>query len=108
MLAVEWEKDGLTKEEAEEIIWLNAKKTAGEFRADPFYPPYIEPVLKGRSMYGEKDLWPKRYLNLPAHESIQVFPHKHVKIVIVGGGTNPHAQVWQMSMASSVIIDNWR
>jgi hypothetical protein len=108
MLAGKWSKEGLTKKDAEERIWGHATKTVAQFRADPFYPPFIEPVLKGRPMYGEQYLWPARYLDLANDESIQVFPRKHVKIVVVGGETNAFAQVWQMSRATPVLVDHWR
>jgi hypothetical protein len=100
--------EGFTKASAEEYIWSNATKTVAEFKADPFYPPFIEPVLKGKPMYGEKYLWPAHYLDLAPEERIPIFPRKDVKIVVVGGETNPFSQVWQMARSSSVPIDKWR
>jgi len=100
--------DGYTKQEAEEYIWSHATKTVAEFKADFFYPAFIEPVLKGKPWYGMKPLWPPHYLNLPSDERVQVFPRGDVRIVVVGGETNPFIQVWQMSRPSSVIIDKWK
>jgi hypothetical protein len=99
---------GYTKRQAEETIWSNAMKTVGEFKADFFYPAFIEPVLKGEPWYGTKPLWPAHYLNLPSDERVQVFPREDVRIVVVGGETNPYTQVWQMSRPSSVIINKWK
>jgi hypothetical protein len=41
-------------------------------------------------------------------EMVQVFPKGHVKIVVVGGETNPYTQVWQFSRPSSVMVDKWK
>jgi hypothetical protein len=99
---------GYTKQEAEQMIWQHATRTLAEFKADPFYPPFIEPVLKGKPMYGEKYLWPAEYLDLSDDSPVQVFPRKDVKIAVVGGETNPFTQAWHMARASSVIVDRWR
>jgi hypothetical protein len=80
----------------------------GEFKDDFFYSAFIEPVLKGKSWYGAKPLWPAHYLNLAPDEKVQVFPKGYVKIVVVGGETNPYTQVWQFSRPSSVIVDKWK
>ena len=101
-------KKGYSKQEAEKIIWQHATKTAAEFRADPFYPPFIEPVLKGRPMYGQRYLWPARYLDLPPDELVQVYPSTDVRIVVVGGETNPFTQAWHLARPATVAIDPWR
>ncbi len=98
---------GYTKEGAEEFIWSHATKTVEEFLADPFYTPFIEPVLKGKEWYGSKPMWPAHYLDLGPHEMVPVFPREYVRIVVVGGETNPFTQVWQMSRPASVIVDKW-
>jgi hypothetical protein len=99
---------GYTKQEAEEYIWSHATKTVAEFKADFFYQAFIEPVLKGKPWHEMKGVWPPHYLDLPSDERVQVFPRETVRIVVVGGETNPYTQVWQMSWPSSVIIDKWK
>jgi len=99
---------GYTKQGAEEYIWSHATRTMGEFKNDFFYSAFIEPVLKGKSWYGAKPLWPAHYLNLAPDEKVQVFPKGYVKIVVVGGETNPYTQVWQFSRPSSVMVDKWK
>ncbi len=32
---------------------------------------------------------------------------EEIRIVVVGGETNPYTQIWQMSRPSSVIINKW-
>jgi hypothetical protein len=107
MSAKKVSEEGYTKEAAEAYIWSHATRTMGEFRADFFYPLFIEPVLKGKSWYGEKHHWPPHYLDLPLDENVQVFPRKDIRIVVVGGETNPFTQVWQMARPSSVVVDKW-
>jgi hypothetical protein len=99
---------GYTKQDVEEYLWDHATTTAGEFRADFFYPMFVEPVLRGKPMYGEKYLWPPDYLNLKDDEVIHVFPRGSVKVVVVGGETNPFSQAWKMAHPSMVNIDKWR
>lgn len=101
-------EEGYTKQQAEEFIWSHATRTVAEFRDDPFYPAFIEPVLKGKPWYGMKQLWPAQYLNLPPHERVPVFPRGHIRIVVVGGETNRFTQVWQMARSTPVLIDKWR
>jgi hypothetical protein len=100
--------DGYTKQRAEEQIWSKATKTVAEFRGDFFYASLIEPVLKGKPWYGAAPLWPARYLSLAPDEVVQIFPRGHIRIVVVGGETNPYIQVWQLARPSSVVIDKWR
>jgi len=100
--------EGYSKQEAEEHIWSKATKTVAEFKADFFYAWFIEPVLRGKPWHGAKPLWPAHYLDLPPDEMVQIFPRDHVKIVVVGGETNPFTQVWQMARPSSVMVDKWK
>jgi len=100
-------KEGFSKEAAEEFIWSHATKTAAEFRSDFFYPMFIEPVLKGKPWYGLKDYWPVEYADLPDDEIVPVFPRKDVRIVVVGGETNPFTQAWHLARPSSVVVDKW-
>lgn len=101
-------KKGYKKEDVEEYIWDKARTTAGEFRSDFFYPAFIEPVLKGTSMYGEGRQWPSEYLNLRDDELVHKFPKGSIKVVVVGGETNPFTQAWRMSRPVMVSADKWR
>lgn len=98
---------GFSKQAAEEYIWTHATKTAAEFRDDFFYPMFIEPVLRGKPWYGLKDYWPVEYIDLPDDAIVQVFPKKDVRIVVVGGETNPFTQAWHLARPSSVVVDKW-
>ena len=99
---------GYTKKDVEDYLWDHATITAGEFRADFFYPMFVEPILRGRPMYGEKYPWPPHYLNLKDDEVIHAFPRGSIKLVVVGGETNPFSQAWKMSHPSVLNIDKWR
>jgi hypothetical protein len=100
--------EGYTKERAEEFVWSNAVKTAAEFRDDPFYPVFIEPVLRGNPWYGMKELWPPHYLSLSSDAMVQIFPRGQVRIVVAGGETNRFTQAWQLSRPTPVLVDKWR
>jgi hypothetical protein len=109
MSARKLSQEGYTKQAVEEYIWSHATRTVEEFKDDDFfYPAFIEPFLKQKSSSGTQPLWPSHYRDLPPHEIIQVYPCGHVRIVVVGGETNPLAQVWQMARPSSAAIDKWR
>jgi hypothetical protein len=101
-------KRGYKKKDVEEYIWAHAKTTAGEFRSDFFYPAFIEPILKGTSMYGRDREWPSHYLNLRDDELVHKFPEGSIKVVVVGGETNPFTQAWRMSRPIMVSADKWR
>jgi len=100
-------QQGFSKQAAEAYIWEHATKTAAEFRADFFYPMFIEPVLRGKPWYGLTDYWPLEYIDLPDDEIIPVFPKKDVRIAVVGGETNPFTQAWHLARPSSVVVDKW-
>jgi hypothetical protein len=109
MSAKKLSQEGYTKQAVEEYIWSHATSTVAEFRNDDFfYPAFIEPFLKQKPLSGAQPYWPTHYLDLPPGEIIQVFPRGHVRIVVVGGETNPLTQVWQMARPSSASIDKWR
>jgi hypothetical protein len=99
---------GYNKQGVEEYIWAHATTTAGEFRADFFYPAFIEPYLKGKSTQRSKRRWPSHYLDLGDDELVHMFPKGSIKVVVVGGETNPFTQAWRMSHPSTVSIDKWR
>ena len=108
MWAKKVSEQGYTKQEAEEYIWSHATKTVAEFRSDFFYPPFIEPSLRGKPWYGQTGLWPATYLDLPLDEVVQAFPKGSILIAVVGGETNPYVQAWQFSRPCSVSVDKWR
>jgi hypothetical protein len=109
MSAKKLSQKGYTKQAAEEYIWSHATSTMAEFKNDDFfYPAFIEPFLKPKTSSEAQPLWPSHYLDLSPHEIIQVYPRGQVRIVVVGGETNPLTQVWQMARPSSSIIDKWR
>jgi hypothetical protein len=98
---------GHTKSAVEERLWAKATKTAAEFRQDHFYTPFILPVLKGKSWYGKTAQWPASYLDVPPEQEIPIFPKGAVRIVVVGGATNPFTQAWQLGRPSSVVVAKW-
>ena len=101
-------KKGYNKQDVEEYIWTHAKTTAGEFRSDFFYPAFIEPILKGGTMYGQDSQWPSHYLDLRDDELVHKFPKGSINVVVVGGETNPFTQAWRMSRPIMVSADKWR
>ncbi|HVN97352.1 MAG TPA: hypothetical protein VMT62_13065 [Syntrophorhabdaceae bacterium] len=99
---------GFTKQQAEKYIHSHATRKAKDFKSDFFYAPFIEPSLKGKPWYGQKGLWPARYLDVPPEEEIPIFPEDSILIVVVGGESNPFVQTWQFSRPRSVLVDKWR
>lgn len=107
MAAKKMHAAGHDKASVEEYLWSRATRTVAQFRQDHFYTPFIEPVLRGTKWYGKTALWPSSYLDLPPTESIPVFPRGAVRVVVVGGSTNPFTQAWQLGRPSSVAIAKW-
>jgi hypothetical protein len=101
-------QEGFSKEDVKDYLWKNATSTLREFRSNVYYKLFIEPVLRGRDLGGEKDIWPREYLDLPDHTVIPVYPRKYVNVVVVGGEANPTMQGWHMTRPVSVSIDKWR
>jgi hypothetical protein len=99
---------GLSKRDVEDVIWKNATLTKKEFKADVYYSWFIEPILKGKEMYGQKYLWPKEYLDLPDDAVLQVYPRQNVHVIVVGGEANPMMQAWKFAYPSFGSIDKWR
>jgi hypothetical protein len=101
------EKDGFTKQDAEEYIWSHATDTMGNFRGNVNYESSIEPILKGK-VIGREYTWPAEYLDLPDDAVIQVYPRKSVKVIVAGGETSPSMQAWILGSPSMVSVDKWR
>jgi hypothetical protein len=101
-------QQGLKKKDVEDFIWKNATSTAREFRSGIYYKTFIEPILMGKEMYGEKYLWPKEYLTLPDDATVSLYPRKYVNVIVVGGEVSPMMQAWKMAYPSTVSVDKWR
>lgn len=101
---------GYTKQAVEEYIWSHATLTMAEFKACNvgYYEMFIVPILKGKEMYGEKYLWPARYLNLPDDAVVQVYPRKKIWVMVVGGESDTYTQAWKLAYPTMVSVDKWK
>ncbi|HME42453.1 MAG TPA: hypothetical protein VKF36_05140 [Syntrophorhabdales bacterium] len=99
---------GHTKKDVEEYIWKNATLTKKEFTSDFHYTWFIEPILKGKEMYGEKGTWPAEYLNLPDDAIVQAYPRKDVHVIVVGGEANPQMDALKFYIPETASVDKWR
>lgn len=99
---------GYSKQAAREFLWSHATKSAAEFRDDPFFDSLIEPALRGKPSYGRTNMWPPEYLDAPPDMQVPVFPRDDVRIIVVGGETNPFTQAWQFARPVSIPVDQWR
>jgi hypothetical protein len=99
---------GRSKKDVEEYIWKNATLTMKEFKSDYHYTWFIEPILKGKEMYGEKNTWPAEYLTLPDDAVVQVYPRRDVHVIVVGGEANPQMQALKFYLPSTASVDKWR
>jgi hypothetical protein len=108
-VAREYAAKGMSKQAVEQYVWEHATLTMGQFKTDHYYKSLVEPSLKGKEYYGDRDLWPASYLGLPDDAVVQVYPRRYVKVIVVGGETSPLAQAWKFgSSPSSVSVDKWR
>ena len=98
----------IPKQAAQEFLWSHATRTAADFRRDPFFESLIEPSLRGKSQYGRANMWPAEYLDAPPETEVQVFPREDVRIIVVGGETNPFTQAWQFARPVSIVVDQWK
>jgi hypothetical protein len=102
-------KEGYTKQSIQEYLWKNATLTAKQFRETDQYKIFMIPMIKGRVMYGIKEIWPNWYLDAPDDKVVQVYGKKEfIYIIVVGGETNPFITSWKMSFPAMVLIDKWR
>ena len=99
---------GKSKKEVKDYIHQNATLTMKEWKQDVYYSWFIEPILKGKEMYGQKYLWTKEYLGLPDDAVVQIYPRQNVHVVVVGGETNPMMQGWRFAYPSTASVDKWR
>jgi hypothetical protein len=100
----------MSKQDVEEYIWSHATTTAKEFRTGYYYEEIIKPALQKQiSNPGNRLVsWPAEYLNLPDDAIIPAYPSGSIRVIVVGGKTNPHAQTWQLANPSIASIDKWR
>lgn len=99
-------ESGRTKAQVEHEIWSHATRTAAEFRGDYMYPIFIEPAIRNQK-YGGTTVWPLSHLDAADDERVTVYPPGAVRVVVVGGATNPFSQAWQFARPTSVAIDAW-
>jgi hypothetical protein len=105
-VAKQLKEKGMSKNDVEEYIWSHATTTMKEFKTNWYN--FIEPILKGQEMFGEKYVWPASYLNLPDDAIVQAYPRKYIKVIVVGSGTMSYAQAWKASYPYTVSVDKWR
>jgi hypothetical protein len=100
----------MSKQEVEKYIWSHATTTAKEFRTGYYYDEIIKPALqKQLANPGLRTAsWPGEYLDLPDEAVVTAYPEGSIKVIVVGGKTNPHAQTWQLSSPSMASVDKWR
>jgi hypothetical protein len=97
------------KQAFQEHLWEKATKPAKDFREDPYYSTFIEPVLKGGEIYGMRSVWPARYLEAEASELIPVYGRSEfIRPIVVGGENYEAFQAWKMAFPSTVSVDRWR
>ena len=107
-LARTYSGEGYTKQGVEDYLWSHATIRMSDFKASPYYKMFIEPILKGKEMYGEKYLWPAEYLNMPDDAMVQAYPRKKIQVIVVGGESDPMAQGWKFSLPSMASADKWK
>lgn len=100
----------MSKQDVEEYIWSQATTTAQEFRSGYYYEEVIKPALQKRLIGSgsQAGSWPAEYLNLSDETIVNAYPHGSIRVIVVGGKTNPHAQTWQLSFPSIASVDKWR
>jgi hypothetical protein len=99
---------GLSKEDLKTRIWENARLPLKELKADNHWGWFIEPNLKGKEVYGQKDLWESNFLTLPDDAMVPVYPRKNVILVVVGSEGMAMVQGWKFAMPSIASVDKWR
>jgi hypothetical protein len=99
---------GFTKHDLQDYLHKNTTKTAIKFKSDPYYNTFIEPVLRGKSIYGSDNIWPAWYLEANDNELVPVYgKSEFILPVVVGGDAYAVFQAWKMAFPSSVSIDRW-
>ena len=86
------------------IAWIddNARMPAGEFWDYQLAQNYIYP----RATFGEEP-WATRLKAAP-DEPIQMFLHKDIHVVVVGGETNPYWRIMGCTYQKTVSVDEWK
>jgi len=97
---------GFSKKDIQNFLWENTTMTAKEFRKGWGYNVLVVPSIKG-GIYGKKT-WPESYLTVPEDTLLKVYTHPDaISILVVGGETYLHYEVWKMAFPTTVSVDKW-
>ena len=100
---------GFSKKDLQRYLWESTLKTAQEFRSDPHYTTFIEPILKGKEMHGMKSIWPAWYLQADPGKMVPVYGgSEFIYPIVVGGENFDGFQGWKMESPSSASVEKWR
>jgi hypothetical protein len=99
---------GFSKQDFQDYLQKNTVKTAREFRSDPYYNTFMEPVLKGKKIYGVDHIWPAWYVEADDAELVPVYGrNEFIRPIVVGGEAYAVFQAWKMAFPSTVSVDKW-
>ena len=117
MVARKLAAEGMSKQDVEEYVWSHATCTMKEFkRFTNFYRGDFKSVLQEKEyddgiykeLEGKTYVWPQDYVDLPDDAIVSSWPRHHIKVIVVGGETNPKAQTWALGNPSVASVDKWR
>jgi hypothetical protein len=91
----------MTKEEIKDYLWENALLPLGEYKSNHYYNALISPRIASGEVKPED-------LNQPDNTPFRVYGKKNIWIIVVGGGSAPMMQAWQIGRPVTVSIDKWR
>lgn len=99
---------GFSKQDFQDYLQKNTLKTAREFRSDPYYNTFMEPVLKGKQIYGVDHIWPAWYVEADDADLVPVYGRSEfIRPIVVGGKAYAVFQAWKMAFPSTVSVDKW-
>jgi hypothetical protein len=99
---------GFSKRDFQDYLQQHTLKTAGEFRSDPYYNTFMEPVLRGKKIYGVDNIWPSWYLEADDAALVPVYGRSEfIRPIVVGGEAYAVFQAWKMAFPSTVSVDKW-
>jgi hypothetical protein len=99
---------GFAKQDLQDYLQKNTTKTAREFRSDPYFNTFIEPVLRGKKIYSFDHIWPDGYLEADDDQRIPIYGRSEfIYPIVVGGEAYSVFQAWKMAFPSTVSIDKW-
>ena len=118
MVAKSLSAKGMSKKDVEDYVWSHSTLTLGELKKDirMFAHDDFKLVLQRKEyddgVYKQRDgqtyVWPQSYVDLPDDAIVSSWPRHHIKVIVVGGETNPMAQTWSLGAPSMVGVDKWR